>query len=390
MSDPTIAEPPAAQSTQLRKKRLTLSYALLTIILYTILFPYVRLLPIPSDVQPNFILAIIVFGPFILTIRRNELILLLTITFFLILYTIPDPSFQILRPWASYLTPPLVLIFTRNLLSEETGRIAIDTILKHSFYLWVGFGVLQFVSNSRLLVLTFRADTTVERGWMSFSGEPSAFATVLFLFAAYFLAHRNYRLLVVAFATTAIVAQSTLGILYFVILAAAYQAVRVRRLFIWLASITFAALIVIYTIDVNEMIKKLPDGQRIITLFEMALRGDELLDDMSIYSRVSDLRAAYEALATPLGNGFNNNFRLKSGWGAYIFELGWLGIGLTVSWIGFFLLRARYVGLDVLASVGAIVVVLFSSTPLAMPMATFIIAALIYSPPVEIVKIRNT
>lgn len=356
--------------------------ALAFVVVLTILFPYIRLLPLSTDVQPNFLIAVTLFSPLMLTVRNDELLILVGILCLLLLYTIADPVPESIRAWPAYLTPPIMLMFTRTLLSRRVTAQMLETLIWRSFLVWVGFGVLQFLTRSSVLELTLRASTTDDRGWMSFASEPSAFGTVLFLFAAYFVANRSYGRAVIALLTTLVVAQSAVGLVYFTVLALAWSAVRAHNHVLLVVFLAIVAVIVALSVDFRDLVDHLPEGRRVARLIEMSLSADAWQDDASIGSRASDLVEAFDALASgsPLGHGLGGEIRLKSGWGAYIYELGWIGFMLAIGWIGFFLRAAARVNRDVFAATVAIIVMLFSSTPLAMPAASFIIMAMILAP----------
>lgn len=359
-----------------------LDRALSLVILITILFPYVRVLPLESDVQPNFLIAITLFSPFTLTIRRGEILLLMAILVMLLLSIPPELSPQVVRAWASYLTPPLVLIFTRSYLADPSNWSRLETVMRRSLYLWVGFGALQYLTQSPILQLTLRASTTTDRGWMAFAGEPSAYGAVLFLFAAFFAARRNLRLALLALIATLIIAQSAVAVVYFAILGLAYLAVRPKLFLIWVLPLVLLLQLLTFTFDVRDLVEHLPSERRVTKLAQMLLDRSLFTDDASIASRMGDLQLAYDALFEGdfFGNGFGEIGRLKSGWGAYVYELGWIGFALVVGWIGYFLESARRVDRNTLASTAAIIIMLFSSTPLAMPMASFVIMALVLAP----------
>ncbi|OOY12002.1 hypothetical protein BMG00_13095 [Thioclava marina] len=352
------------------------------IVILTILFPYIRVLPLPTDVQPNFLIAIIICSPLLLSVRLNELVVFVGILCLLLSYTIANPEMQSFRGWPAYLTPPLVLFFTRSVLSKPESAPMLETVIRRSFYIWVGFGALQLVTHSAIVQLTLRTSTSADRGWMSFSGEPSAYASVLFLFAAYFVVKQSYVSAGIALLTVLVVAQSAVGLVYFVILALAWLGVRAHNHVLLVAIIVILVVVVMTTVDPQYVLDKLPRSRRITRLIEILLSPDAQLDDISITSRASDLDAAYDTLinGSPFGHGLGG-VRLKSGWGSYVYELGWFGFALASGWIVFFLRQATRMGRDALAATVAIIAMLFSSTPLAMPMASFIVLAIILAPP---------
>lgn len=374
-----------ATATFSARKALTLVVAL------TILFPYIQLLPISTDIQPNFLLAITLLSPFALKVRRVDLLILFSILFLLLFYTIANPTAASFRAWPAYITPPLVLMFTRAWLLSPSNWPMLTTIMRHAFFVWFGFGVLQLLSGSVIMDLTFRTDTTEDRGWMSLASEPSAYGTVLFLFAAYFMASRQYFLVLIAFLTTLVVAQSAVGGVYFVILAAASLLMNARKKIRLLTILAIALAIFILVVDFQSLLDRLPEGRRITLLIQIAFSSDLHLEDASIESRAGDLILAFDTVinGSPLGNGLDSGIRLKSGWGAYVYELGWVGLALALAWVSYFLRAAARVNRDVLASTLAIVAMLFSSTPLAMPLASFVISALVFAPNANAVVSRR-
>ncbi|WPZ23588.1 hypothetical protein T7987_17090 (plasmid) [Sulfitobacter faviae] len=373
---------PSSSAPRAARGKFALRQATSLIIIFTILFPYARVLPVNTDIQPNFLIAILLLGPFVITVRMKEVIVFTIFVALLILYTIAEPTSQSFRAWPAYLTPLLVMVFVRAMLTSEANGRWLDRLMYMTFYPWVGFGVLQLLSGSLILVTTFRASTTTNRGWTSFAPEPSAFGTVLFLYAAFFAARGRPALAVVALLTTALAAQSALGLVYFAILALAYLLLHITKQARWLLPISAFLILLTVVVDMRDILEILPDGSRVTTLVNHAIVSGSIQEDNSVSSRVSDLISAMSAVTegSMLGEGFGGEKRLKSGWGAYAYELGWLGLTIAIGWIGYFLFRAKQMGRNVLASTGAIIVMLFSSTPLAMPFASFVIAALIYAP----------
>lgn len=198
-------------------------------------------------------------------------------------------------------------------------------------------------------------------GWTSFAPEPSAFGTVLFLYAAFFAARGRPALAVVALLTTALAAQSALGLVYFAILALAYLLLHITKQARWLLPISAFLILLTVVVDMRDILEILPDGSRVTTLVNHAIVSGSIQEDNSVSSRVSDLISAMSAVTegSMLGEGFGGEKRLKSGWGAYAYELGWLGLTIAIGWIGYFLFRAKQMGRNVLASTGAIIVMLF-------------------------------
>ena len=379
--DPAASGTRAQEAIQLWRsldRGFTLHQAAWLVLMLTILFPYIQLLPLSTDVQPNFMLAFAILGPFLLTLRTDELVLLMGMVVVLVLYTAFTPVADAFRAWPSYLTPILILVVARNLSTKPNLGLWLDMIIRRSFYVWIGFGTAQFLTDSTIVQLTYRASTSHDRGWMSFSGEPGAFATLLFLFAAYFITRRMYRLAILSFIVVVVVAQSALGIIYFVILGLAWALVSMRRNLLLGIIFGLGLTLLGYLIgDLQNFFELLPEGRRFTRVLEMLLLGDDERTDGSVAARTDDLVLAYSALTDgpPYGNGLNG-VRLKSGWGAYVFELGWLGLLLALGWISFFLHSAAQLNRNVLSMTIAIIVILFSSTPLSTPTASFIFFAI--------------
>lgn len=152
------------------------------------LMPWVKLAPIPTDTQPQFLLLCLAFA--VLNVRtapKSGLVLLLA--FFSIIcfaYALAMPSFQGIRQVVNYLSPLIGTLAVYQLTKSEHRKMQLINLIVPVLVVYglaafaqllFGVGVLEFAIDVR---------TSLSRGITSLASEPNFFGS--FAFMSYVLA----------------------------------------------------------------------------------------------------------------------------------------------------------------------------------------------------------
>lgn len=160
------------------------------VILYFILllgaFPYPKILPIPSDTQPYFILACLVYA-FSRTIsipKSNYLIFGGILVLFSFVYFCAYLSLPAARSLVSYLSPVAGGVVVYNLLKSRNGLNALVKLSFWAFWVYVLCGFAQYFTNPEIFDVILNVRTSSSRGVTSLTSEPNYFGAMSFFFFA--------------------------------------------------------------------------------------------------------------------------------------------------------------------------------------------------------------
>ena len=330
------------------------------VLIFFCFFPYLNLLRLPTDTQPNALLFAI---PVLLVNLRRGFpgyyltgFLLFSVAFLtLLLSNLDFGSILSFSNYVSVLVVPLAVFFTLKFF----GGLSYD-FFKRVIYCWGFVGLVQkFIYGNFLSFLLSRSSAVAEangRGVVSLAPEPTYYGSVILLFLiVYFLNFANrkdYRLLIILIIQLLALSISSTSMLVLLVATGLYFVVvfvnlPVKKiLFIVSASVLFTLLI--------ALIAPLFSESRVYKLVSIFLSKPELiLLDQSVSERFNAIYFSIGSLSDNYGipHGYNAykdyilkqsqdpnnsifffNFnkehygRILSGFGMGIFELGIFGL----------------------------------------------------------------
>ncbi|MBN8216031.1 MAG: hypothetical protein J0L75_05280 [Spirochaetes bacterium] len=372
-----------------------------------IFFPYIRILPIPTDLQPNALLMSGGFLIYFLVVQRRPMPLPLLPLLFCALYSVVilfafPITFDALRSLANYLGVFSMTLAVYFVLQGGFGRM--KAWLAPGILLWGAIGVIQkFVSPTIVTALVLRGNINGYggRGVESFSPEPTFFGLVILFYLLLLFIERDRRLWLYAALLFELVflTKSTMAIFILLLLGFLGLLLRVRRPRD-LAVPTILALSLPILFRPGFLF---PPGSRILRVIDYASTGPAglLRTDTSLNERFSHvLFSLYGFLRDfPMPNGYGTfgeffsaglaafpdlintqaRFnRIMSGYGGAVFELGLPGLVIpaTVTWIIF---RADALSVrERLMVFFALSAILMMSVPLSLPFVGLILGVLLH------------
>lgn len=347
------------------------SKALASLVFLATIFPYVTPLETPFDTQPYALILALLFvvhasvstGIFSFQIPRYFLILVLILAVALVRFFEEDPDFGSLRSLVGYVT-----IVAIGLASYHGFALIKPKLFVVCMGIWFGVAVVQTTFWREFGgVLLSRMSTTADRGITGLAVEPSylAICCVFFLLLNDFFSlragygERAYRAVFVMLVLQVFMAASSLGfILLFVYLLS--RLIAQRQLLGFVRASAAGAVLFVVSALAFAVVPSLAAG-RASQLIEKLSAGPQVLifTDASIAERLLDVIVAPISLGSHGGMGFGldawatsgqsviegagefvhkltlvdpagHSERLMSGWGAAIFELGLVGVGLVL------------------------------------------------------------
>ena len=315
------------------------------------LFPYVSLVPLPTDTQPYaFVFSVLTF----LLGRRVALPVPIWGLFVLfaaavVLFLGTGATLNGLRALSGY--AGIFLISASVVILAESGVRLTDRMLDTAVYTWAFVALAQmFVSPNFMTFLVAASRSTSLRGVPSLAVEPSAYATVMIFFLVFYFLRgreRSWPAILCIF-QTALLAQSALGLLFLLLALAFYTFLRLSAP---VAILTLGGLGGCFYL-LMTFAESLLAGTRIGGLLAIAMNspGEVLLLDASVAVRLASifysLKGAFENWLLPHGfdawsafadmqdQVFRDVFiyrgqiggRIMSGYGAILYELGALAL----------------------------------------------------------------
>ena len=319
------------------------------------LFPYLSIIPIPTDTQPY---AVVFAALIFLTGRSVALPLPIWILFVVmvvatIVYLATGATFNGLRSMVGYASVFLVSAAVLILAAHDI-RLS-DRMLDVAVYIWFAVAVVQrFIYSDFLAVILTRSGTSEGRGVTSLAVEPSAYATMmLFILIIYFIRGRERSWpAILCLLQILFLAQSALGILFTLGAVGLYALVRLSAPAALITLLTIAGIAFFLLINAADLLP----GTRVGGLLMLLHDRPELIlaADQSVASRAANIfysiNGALESWLVPHGfdawtsyadrqeqiyseifikRGLTGD-RIMSGYGAALFELGILGLAVPV------------------------------------------------------------
>jgi hypothetical protein len=382
-----------------------------TLLLYlTVFIPYIRILPINSDTQPNALIISFMIAFVYITVRNEKIPKEIYPIIFVLLVASSVTLFggisnNDIRSLTGYISAFLITLATYFVMKNEKS-INIS-LLKKIIVIWGIVGIIQTVYPSFLSSIVARMSTTQNRGVTSLAPEPTFYATIMFFIAISFILFSKKKkekilwvgicLVQIIFLAKSAMIAFVVGIIIIVaILENLLKKWNVKRLII---TILFIGISIFSVIIINNSISDL----RIVVSLQ------QIIDDPMLYFRtdasandrlsaiVLSFRGSFENYFIP--NGFNSwqnyeslakassNFfwygrstRIMSMYGAIIYEMGIIGLIVPLLlnvWLIRFLKSKHYIG-NRWYVIFSINLICFTAIPLATPFIGYLLGALLY------------
>ena len=319
------------------------------------LFPYLSIIPIPTDTQPY---AVVFAALIFLTGRSVALPLPIWILFAvmvvaIIVYLTTGATFNGLRSMVGYAS--VFLVSASVLILASHGVRLSDRMLDVAVYIWLIAAVVQrFIYPDFLAVILTRSGTSPGRGVTSLGVEAAAYATMmLFILIIYFIRGRERSWpAVLCLLQIIFLAQSALGILFALFAVGLYTLVRLSAPAALITLLTLAGIAFFFLVNAGDLLPGTRVGGLLMLLHdrpELILSADE-----SVAARAANIfysiNGAFESWLVPHGFDAWTSYadrqeqiysdiflrhgiageRIMSGYGSILFELGLLGVAVPV------------------------------------------------------------
>jgi len=388
-------------------------------------FPYIQILPFPTDLQPNTMLIGLGLIMLLLNQPSNHkipvkivyLIIPILVSFLLIIsYGITGNS---IRSFGAYIS-----VFIISLSTFLVFRQGYEFKLKKLYYIifiWGAVGAIQFLVNKGFLSFLvsrfafYDSQGYGERGVSALSNEPSFYGSICFFLWLFFLLHKDFNnvakntkiaVFVALIGQTILFASSSVSLIYFVILGFVYFIIHVNKI---LLSVLLLLLFVSKTTGLDEnllgLVEVVIGKNRIYSILEIVIESKEQLIflDPSINERFFNIYisvlGSIESFLIP--NGFDSfagykqdlmnselsslywwttekHTRIQSGYGAILYELGVFGVMIPAVF-NYFLYHYFCFNKKKFWTIAISVnIVMFSTIPISFPLYSFFIGYLAY------------
>lgn len=170
------------QTTMAIHRKLNLSEILATGVIIFGVMPFIKILPIPSDTQPHFLLMSILYLMFTSATfpRSFFLISSFVATIIYTAYFLAEPSLYSARNLVNYLSPAVGGLAIYNILMRQPDfRILVKWSLR-AMVLYVLAGLLQELTSPSILSAVINVRTSEFRGVTSLTSEPNYFMAMMF------------------------------------------------------------------------------------------------------------------------------------------------------------------------------------------------------------------
>ncbi len=402
-----VAEPPTIVDGRLALAGLAATFYL------AVFFPYIQLVPLPTDTQPYALLLSVLV---LLAVRSRGMPMEIVLLFFTFLFSLAlvvfgGGEFVVLRSIANY-TSLFFIAFATYLLLKATGGFS-AAALRWVVYAWFAVGLIQtLVYPDFLVALIGRGLGTSGfggRGVVGLSPEPThygmfcIFLLFLTLLHAQALSSREVkRLSALLIIQIVFFAQSAMAVLCLGILLAYYLGINFlggRRVLPVLGGFTLIAGAMIAALQLGWFSL---EQTRIFALFRVLLDNPSLLvrTDASVYDRVFHIYYSFLGFFQNflLPHGYTawpeyvdtvllrygdlgwwvTRLRILSGYGSAFFELGLVAILIPLA---ITLALYRYYRADrrsFLVMALFLNTILLTAIPLAFPLLGFVVGYLAY------------
>ncbi|MFQ1966697.1 hypothetical protein ACK36M_14390 [Aeromonas veronii] len=366
------------------------------------MFPWISFRFLDLDMQPFFIisggLVFILYFTFKFPFEVNFL-LVTAFCAFILMIVYGEFDFLSLRAVISY-GAVFITAFSYFVLRRHWMRRPINYLILIN-YIWVFAGIFQLLISKDVLSFLVVARTTLDRGVTSLAPEPTFFGMYLVLLTLFIVKVNNYSffsikikvLLVVNSLSILFIAKSSMAMLFLLLF--------LFGLFLALISFRklplFIVVVFMVSVGVYTSIGFLPDDSRIVRLAAVAMEAPELFfyNDASSNERLKNvvfpLHASISSFFIPHGyhqfiidsislkesyGGFfwwgEDSNKIMSGFGALLYELGFLSIPFFV-WYIVSLYHSTSVRLFVFESLFLFLIMLMA-IPITLPIFSFIVS----------------
>lgn len=370
------------------------------IFLLGVFFPFVRVTPLETDVQP---LALVFSVLFILCVKNWRLpvsvsLLFVPVFFLPLILWLGGFNFDGVRGAMSYIS--LFCISAASYFLIRDRIVWSERFLKSIICIWCGVALIQILGDREFLsFLLPRVSTTAGRGVVSLAPEPTFYGIIILFFGFFLFVEKklSWFWTLVILGQILILARSSMVALFLLILGSVYLFFSLSlRLLVWTTLLLGSGIWILFTFYEQEL-----TGSRLYMLFQLALKSpilivtqDESGNDRFLhiffsvlgffdnyglphgFSRfvqyMSEKMGEYHALVLNLTKGD----RIMSGYGAALFEMGFIGlfipvaVGLTL-WQYFHQSRRLRVTFVVFFSI-----IMFSAIQLSFPPLGFMVGYL--------------
>jgi hypothetical protein len=383
-----------------------------------VFFPYLAVLPIGSDTQPlalfGALLILVAVGD--IRVPRTLLVLMFPLALSVALLALSGIGLDPVRSVANYASLAAISWATYTVFKGEGGIN--KRWLRWSVYAWCVVGAVQtFVLPTFLNFLVTAARASETRGSVGLAPEPTTYALQCLLILPVVVCSLKGRerrnLVALLIVQILLFARSSMGALLLVLLAGLYGTLNLlspRRLRLLVGLAVLAAVVV--TVLVRTGVPLLTDS-RVYALARLAIDDPALLvlQDQSGNERLSaivfSIAGFFDAWTLPHGyltfpayvheniprfsqwiHRPNDSNRIMSGYGAALFELGFVGllIPLTLTRVVFRFFRREW--RMALVFTLWLHMLLMTAIPLAVPLIGFVIGFFAYysvhAAPVEV------
>lgn len=371
-----------------------------------VFFPYLGILPLGSDTQPNAVLV----GLLVLALACRDLrlprecwALGLLALMAVAVFMLDAGSFAAARGLFGYVS--LFVVSATTYVSVRNGYTLKSWQIHVFLFAWLALGLAQTIIGPDFgTALSSAARTTEGRGVVSFAVEPGYYASMMFFVLLFLMVEKREFSLAGLLCVFQIVflAQSTMALVALVIPVAVYAILKIhvvcRTYAFWIG---IAVLLILSPSIIGYF-----EDSRIKVLFELLVENPALLVivDASGNQRAASIfisiSGAFDNYLIPRGFNayldyvrsaaweFRNIFphlsisdRIMSGYGAALFELGVFGFILpVVITIAIFRHFGRAEWQRAVVLNAAVHAILFTALPLALPAIGFLIGHLLASP----------
>lgn len=322
--------------------------ALYFLFLVFVFFPYLQIVPMGTDMQPNaLLLGMGLF--FFLAKKFNFIEVLLGLLLFtsLLVFVIGDFNFTAVRSLANYFALFFIAFVSFRVL--RSGLVDIKKFIIFAIIVWFSVSLAQqLISKDFLTFLVSAARSTEDRGVTGLAAEPT-FLGIVFVFFILFLLHLEkikHKNILISLCVVGVVflAKSSMALLFLIIMAFLYFITQAKPKTVSLGLVV-AAIVPFFILQL--------EGSRIYKLLEI-LKEDPssiILVDASINDRFFhvffSIKGAFDNYLIPNGYSswlpyvslelknyqdvvivewFSLGGRIMSGYGGALFELGFFAL----------------------------------------------------------------
>ena len=397
-------------------------------------FPYIRIFPFSTDLQPNtlliglFIIFLLIRKTTPIAIPKKLLLLSIPVICGVFIFLLFDVTSNGIRSLGGYISVFIISIST-FLIFRNGYKFKIKT-LYYIILIWGIVGAIQFFFYKGFLSFLMsrfaflESEGYGERGVSALSNEPSFYGSICFFLWITFITNKEYitvnrktrfLVLVSLVAQMSLFASSSVSILYFLILGVAYVIMNSNKIvliILVIALLSTSTFIGNYVLDFTEY---LVGKNRVFNIIQIFIESKEELIyiDPSINERFFNVyisvRGSFENFLLP--NGFDTfaeykkslmnselsdlywwttdkHTRIQSGYGAILYELGAIGLIIPIIFNYFLYSYLKYDKKRFWIVAIAVNLTMFSTIPISLPLFSFLIGYFAYQSSEKIFLIK--